>query len=206
MIFLNVCSLIGDKTKIYKGITSQEDQVPLQLDLRAMQDWSDKWNLNFHPEKCKKMTVHGRRNIDFGLLASTLRDQVVNIFRLHILNVKKDLGVTMDERHIQEKVNTANKIMGIIRRVFRFLDALTFKWLFKSIVRPYLEFAQSVWSPWRQINIISIENMHERATRLLSGMSNLSYSDRLRTLEIPTLAYRHLREDMIEIFKRMMGK
>ena len=41
---------------------------------------------------------------------------------------------------------------------------------------------------------------------MLPGMSNLSYSDRLRTLNIPTLAYRRLRGDMIEVFKMMTGR
>ena len=37
-------------------------------------------------------------------------------------------------------------------------------------------------------------------------MSTLSYEDRLKTLGLPTLAYRRVRGDMIEFFKILSGK
>ena len=44
---------------------------------------------------------------------------------------EKDIGVVIDdklsfEKHISEKVNTANSIMGVIRRAFQYLDSTTF--------------------------------------------------------------------------------
>ena len=46
-----------------------------------------------------------------------------------------------------------------------------------------------------------IENVQRRATKQLPGMSNLSYPERLQKLKLPTLAYRRICGDMIELSK-----
>jgi plasmid maintenance system killer protein len=50
-------------------------------------------------------------------------------------------------------------------------------------------------------HIDMIENVQKRATKQIPGMKNLSYEERLRKLELPTLSYRRLRGDMIEVYK-----
>ena len=66
--------------------------------------------------------------------------------------VEKDLGVHIDsnlsfEEHIAAKIKKANQIMGLIRKSFTYLDKKSFKRLYTALVRPHLEYAQSVWSP-----------------------------------------------------------
>ena len=65
---------------------------------------------------------------------------------------EKDIGVTMDEKHsfdkhISEKVNKANSIMGIISRTMEYMDNNSFKLLYTALVRPHLEYANQVWYP-----------------------------------------------------------
>lgn len=50
--------LFADDKKVYKEIKTQADNTSLQKDLDNLQEWSDKWLLNFHPNKCKVMTVY----------------------------------------------------------------------------------------------------------------------------------------------------
>ncbi len=69
------------------------------------------------------------------------------------------------------------------------------------MVRPHLEYAQSVWSPFKKKDITIVENVQCRAAKLILGMKDLSYLDRLRKIDLPTLAYRRLQGDMIEVFK-----
>ena len=49
-------------------------------------------------------------------------------------------------------------------------------------------------------------NVQRRATKLIPGLKNMSYEERLKHLKLPTLAYRRTREDMIEMFKILTGK
>ena len=48
-----------------------------------------------------------------------------------------------------------------------------------------------------------IENVQIRATKLVDGLQNLDYSERLKVLDLPTLIYRRARGDMIEVFKHV---
>ena len=47
--------------------------------------------------------------------------------------------------------------------------------------------------------------MQRRATRILSNIRHLSYSERLRFLGLPTLQYRRMRADVIQVFKIIHG-
>ena len=49
--------LFADDTKAFRGIFQQSDCVGLHMDIHALQEWSDKWLLCFHPEKCKAMRI-----------------------------------------------------------------------------------------------------------------------------------------------------
>ena len=102
------------------------------------------------------------------------------------------------EEHISEKVKKANTIVGLIRRSFSFLDCQLFKKVYITFVRPHLEYAQAVWAPHLSKHINMIENVQIRATKLVDGFD---YTKRLKKLDLPTLAYRRARGDMIELFK-----
>jgi hypothetical protein len=64
-----------------------------------------------------------------------------------------------------------------------------------------LEYASSIWSPYKKKDIETIENVQKRATRMLPQMKNLNYEERLKLLKMPTLKFRRMRGDMIEAFK-----
>jgi hypothetical protein len=73
------------------------------------------------------------------------------------------------------------------------------------MVRPHLEFSQTVWSPYLLKFVDQLEGVQRRATRLIPGLSKLAYTDRLKTLKLPTLSYRRIRGDLIEVFKITKG-
>ena len=75
--------------------------------------------------------------------------------------------------------------MGLIRRSFSFLNCDLFKRLYTTFVRPHLEYAQVVWSPHLVKQVKMIENVQIRATKLVDGLSDLDYPERLKKLELP---------------------
>ena len=192
--------LFADDTKILKQITSKEDALDLQSDIDSLEQWSNKWLLSFHPDKCHVLTLG-----EFHNIMHTQRYKI-NGQELEHVFVEKDLGVKVDsalrfEEHISEKVKKANTMVGLIRRSFSFLDCELFKKLYTTFVRPHLEYAQSVWSPHLLKQIIILENVQIRATKLVDDLQHLDYPERLKKLNIPTLAYRRLRGDMIELYQ-----
>ena len=118
----------------------------------------------------------------------------------------KDLGVNVEENlsfsdHIADKINKAYQIINIINRTFEDIDKVTFFLLYKCMIRSHLEFAHSVWSPYKVGVIHDIEKVQKRATKLVRGCQKLSYQQRLKFLKLPTMKYRRSRGDMIEVYK-----
>jgi hypothetical protein len=77
-----------------------------------------------------------------------------NIIELEQSDGEKYIGVLVDEnlsfsKHIQNQVNKANSIMGLIRRIYAHLDEQSFKYLFQTLVRPHIEYAEAVWTPFK---------------------------------------------------------
>jgi len=70
------------------------------------------------------------------------------------------------------------------------MEETTFILLYKSIIRPRVEFANSVWCPFKQGDIREIEIIQKRATKLVIKLKNKPYRDRLFHLNLPTLKYR----------------
>jgi len=119
----------------------------------------------------------------------------------------KDLGILFDTRlnfkdHIQEKINIfLYNMIGLLKRNFIHVDSYTFILLYKTLVRPHLEYANSVWSPYKKCDIEQIEKIQRRATKLVISLRKLPYKERLLRLNLHTLKYRRLLGDMIEVFK-----
>ena len=196
-------ALFADDTKLHKYVRSESDSVLLQEDLNNIYKWVNDWLLSLNIDKCKVVSF-GRK--------------VINKYKYkiddHILdNVDeiKDLGVIFDSKlkfavHISDKINKAFSVLGVINRNFKYMTMDTFIMLYKSMVRSHLEYANLVWYPYRKGDIKRIEKVQRRATKLIPSLKRLSYEDRLKKLNLPTLAFRRLRGDMIEVYKIVTGK
>ena len=73
--------------------------------------------------------------------------------------------------------------------------------LISLYIRPHLEYAVAVWSPWLKKDIAILEAPQRRATKLIKGFSHLSYESRLKSLNLFSVNYRRLRGDMILTYK-----
>ena len=94
----------------------------------------------------------------------------------------------------------ANKMLGLIRRSFTYLDGPTMKKQYTSLARPILEYGNVVWAPTLKRDQQMIENIQRRTTKLVPELKNFEYGDRLRALKLPSLYYRRARGDMIETY------
>jgi hypothetical protein len=197
--------LFADDTKVFREIMTNDDCDKLQQDIDRMYDWTGDSLLKFHPDKCASMRI-GKTKLEN-------HDYVMGPDRTTLKHskVERDIGVYVDEKltfdeHIHNKVNKANSTMGIIRRTFEYLDETTFLLLYKALVRPHVEYANQVWSPIYKRQETVVENVQRRATKQIPGFKDLSYEERLRKLRLPTLKYRRIRGDMIEMYKIMTAK
>ena len=124
---------------------------------------------------------------------------------------ERDLGVLFDDdlkfrKHMSNCINKANKITGLIRRTFLHIGVRQFRKLYKTLVRPHLEYCNIVWAPYLIKDIQAIERAQKRATKLVWCVRDLPYHERLKILKIPSLSYRRLRGDIIQVWKLLNGK
>ena len=158
--------------------------------MNLIKNWSDEWLLRLNIDKCKSASYCLKHPIDtqYHIMDNN------NIFPLEKVKSMADLGVRFDTNlmfrdHISEKINKAYSILGIIKRNFIYMDEHTFISLYKSMVRPHVEFANSVWCPFKLGDIKEIEKIQKRATKLIIKLKDKPYRDRLFHLNLPTLKY-----------------
>ncbi len=100
-----------------------------------------------------------------------------------------DLGVTVSSTfktslHCQQPVNRARRILFQLRRGFAVLTPEIFRPLYLDLVRPILEYGRQASSPYLQRDIALMEHIQRLATRMVKGMRELPYEERLRRLNL----------------------
>jgi ribonucleases P/MRP protein subunit RPP40 len=130
--------------------------------------------------------------------------------QINTLHEERDLGVIIDDnlksrKQCAKAVSAANATLGMIKRSFINREKKTILALYKSVVRPKLEYCIQAWRPYLKKDIELMERVQHRATKLISSLRKETYENRLKLLGLTTLETRRLRGDLIEAFKIMKG-
>ena len=157
--------------------------------------------MDFHPKKCK--VIH------YGKLNEKM-DYTLNGHPLIHVTEEKDLGIIMSEDlkwapHIAASVKKANKMVGLIKHTFTYMNKDMFLVLYKTLVRPLLEYCPQIWSPHLVKDIEALEKVQQRATKIVPELHDLPYEERLKCLKLYPLKERRLRGDMIFTYKLLNG-
>ena len=201
----NDMRMFTDDTKIWSKISEPQDYVKLQGDLNQLHLWSDKWLLTFNPDNCKVMHIGHNYRFLYTI------QQNNTMYRLSDTAEERDLGIVVTDNlsvltQCVVAAKKAMKVLGMIRRQFKDMNMECFTILYKSFVRPHMEFAIQAWSPYLKKDIECLEKVQRRATKLVKGFRKFSCEERLRKLGLITLADRLLRGDLIEAYKIITGK
>jgi len=74
----------------------------------------------------------------------------------------------------------ASKLLGVLNRsIFVYKSKDIMIKLYKSLVRPHLEYSTAAWSPHYVKDKELLERIQRRFTRMIPELSGLSYSERL---------------------------
>ncbi|CAM1304818.1 Uncharacterised protein r2_g1469 [Pycnogonum litorale] len=202
--------LFADDTKIFARNDDEAEMETLQDDLDRLQKWSTDWKMRFHPEKCSVMRLGNPKSDKRYYMKSKDAEGNPTIVELAESEVERDLGVLIDKgltfkRHINQASAKANRVLGIIRRSCDFLTPAVFIQLYKSIVRPILEYGHTAWQPRHKTLCCEVEDVQRRATKFISSLKDKPYPERLIALNLPSLEHRRLRGDMIDMYKYTHG-
>ena len=104
----------------------------------------------------------------------------------------KDLGIYVDselsfDRHISNLIGKAYSCIGLIFRSFVSINLYLLRRAYICYVRPILEYATQVWSPYLLKHINSLEAVQRHFTKRIKFLAEYSYAERLAKLNIETL-------------------
>ena len=93
--------------------------------------------------------------------------------------------------HITSICNKAKRVLGLIyRQFYKHCPHSTLMTLYKTLVRPMLEYCSIVWDPSSNLASASLESVQFFVLKLISKSWSSSYSTLLSTLKLPTLRHR----------------
>ena len=169
--------IFADDTKLYNKDSNSEIT---KQDLDALCTWAKIWQLHFNVKKCK--TVHYcRDNQDY--------QYTMNSEDIETAKEEKDLGVIFQQdlkfsSYIAEKANKGNSVLFLLVRTFDCLEKDSFILLYKALVRPHIEYGNTIWYPFLRKDIESVERIQKRATKLIPELTGLTCPERLKRFEI----------------------
>jgi hypothetical protein len=192
-------AMYADYIKVY-NISNQS--MALEQDLLAIHDWSCDWLLPLNSDKCGVLHI-GNTN--------PKHIYRINGKELASFDNYRDLGVTVSfdlswSNHILKITKKANSMLFLLNKVFRKSSPAIFAKLYKTYVRPVLEFANCVWTPVLQRDIQLLESVQRRATRVPFGRSRPQYTARLSLMGIPSLSARRVRGDLLVVFRALSSQ
>ena len=191
----------ADDSKVARVVNNTDDAELLREDLEKLNKWSKDWQMEFNVDKCHVMHLgKNSLNSQYTLGGSILKPT----------ESERDLGVFIDKsfkfsEQCNKAANSANAVIGMIRRTIKCRKKDIMVRLYKALVRPKLEYCVQAWCPYLKKDMDKLERVQARATRLINGCQNVTYENRLHYTGLTTLSERRIRGDLIEVFKILKG-
>ena len=203
--------IFADDIKMYISSSPGDPQTgsqDLQHDIETLVATSASWGLAMNVTKCVCMRFGPRTlgECSSGASPYRLSDSVIKYTACH-----KDLGVRVDRKlkfhdHIR---TTASKCNALSTNIFSSTLCRNKQFMlnvYKSLIRPQLEYGCTLWNLGYLGDIRSLERVQRRWTRMIEGMEGLLYSERLGQLELFSVQGRLLRADLILAWKIFEGE
>jgi hypothetical protein len=77
--------------------------------------------------------------------------------------------------------------------------------MYKTLVRPILEYASIIWSPTRIGLINQLEKVQRKMSKWIIRDPTIPYAERLRKLQLPSLKWRRNYLDLLRVYQIMHG-
>ena len=191
----------ADDTKGLKVVKNVQDRDSLPNTLDNLARWAKDWGMKFNIPKCKIMHV-GLRNPSYKYRMEGIELQEVT--------EEKDIGILVHQslrpsKHCKKAADMAGAVLKQITKNFHFRDRNIFKKLYVQYVRPHVEFASPVWSPWLEQDIQTLDKVQKKAVGMISGLKGENYIEKCKELKLDTLRLRRDKQDLQEMFKIIKG-
>jgi hypothetical protein len=210
LIYINditeVCSgstklkLFADDAKFYSACKLNTQSTDLQTTLDRLTAWAAKWQLKININKCFHIHINSKRN------ETVANKYFLDNAAIITSNSVTDLGIEINSNldfssHISNIIAKARQRSGTFFRGFVCRKLAFVRKIFVTYIRPCLEYNSNVWNPSKIYLIDKIESVQRQFTKKIPTISNLSYEERLKALNLDPLELRRLRFDLIQYYK-----
>ena len=141
--------IFADDTFIYR-IMDQFSTEILNRDLEKISQWAWQWKLVFNPDITKQAVevIFSNKTIPSDPLPLTFNDIPVK----RVLDTKH-LGLILDskinfKKHIDDKLGKANKGIGVMKQMKKWVDMRALETVYKLYIRPHLEYGDLVFNSY----------------------------------------------------------
>ena len=169
---INNIRLFADDTCLYvlsDNLLDNNISNSLSEDLTTIQEWAKRWKINFNPIKTKFLLCSKRRipsNINVNFMGTDIPPS----------DTHKHLGVLFNSagnwnNHIENLITKANQKLSLFRGVKYRLSRKSLEIMYKSFIRPALEYADIVWDNLTEYQTTNLESIQKDCLRVITGLT-----------------------------------
>ena len=198
--FCNI-KLYADDAKIYSATDRAFSTFEVAQDLQSIEWFLYDWQLKLNADKCEVMHI-GRNN--------PLSPYYLNGEQLRCVESCSDLGVRVSNElsvrlHCTTIARNASYRLKQLNTAFVCKERSFKVHMFKTYVRPLLEYNAQVWSPSYLNEIDTVERVQRRFSKFMPGLWEVPYLTRLQILGLESLELRRIVFDLVYMYKLVYG-
>ena len=207
---MSICKIFADDTSLFsKIIDTRNSQNTLNSNLKTIKNWAYQWKMQFNPDPKKQANevIFSRKSNRYTYPPVTLNSNIIAT-----CSHQKHLGVVLDSKldfsiHIEQKMRKCNKIMGIIRKLSVCLPRKDLLTIYKSFVRPHLDYGDILHDKPGNLNSESkIEKVQYKTCIAITGAIQRTSRDLLYDeLGLMSLSKRRWCNKLIFFYKIVNG-
>ena len=176
----------------------------LNDDLKILQNWLNMNKLSLNVKKTKYMFVASRQrlsNIPEQLDISISGNEIKRVKSYKCLGLELDEGLTW-ESHVSAIVSKVSKVIGVLRRLKRFLPLSALVLIYNSLILPHFDYCSVIWDNLAKDLGQKLQRMQNRAARIITGSDYYTRSSEI----LRSLNWTNLEDRRALQFKKIMYK
>ena len=194
----SLCKIFADDTSLFSKVHNiNKSANELNGDLEKISQWAYQWKMQFNPDPNKQANevIFSRKSDSANVFHPPI---MLNNNSIPKRPSQKHLGIVLDSKlnfssHVDDKIKKCNKLIGLIRRLSVNLPRKALLTIYKSIIRPHLDYGDILYDKPNNVNFQDqIEKVQYSACLAITG-NNIYIS--LQKKSIPSDQQHHLKSD-----------